>query len=83
MGLVYHGLMAPVIGPLHGLLWLGRLLRDQAEDELYDEDRLHAALIDLEQRLERGVIDETAFAVAEEDLLERLKISRQRPRRMK
>ncbi|KAF0140134.1 MAG: hypothetical protein FD153_830 [Rhodospirillaceae bacterium] len=74
--------MAPVTGPLHGLLWLACILRDRAENELYDEDRLRATLTDLEQDLERGRIDEETFAATEKDLLARLSESRQRLRRI-
>lgn len=80
MGLLYHGLLAPATGPLNGLLWLARTLRDRAEGELYDEDGLRAALTDLELHYESGEIGEDAYEAAERDLLERLKISRQRMR---
>lgn len=78
MGLLSNVLLAPVIGPLNGLLWLAQVLNDQVERVLYDEDGLRVALMELEQRFEEGKIDEKAFEAEEQVLLERLKIARDR-----
>jgi uncharacterized membrane protein len=65
---------------LKGLLWLARVISEQADRALYDEDGLRAALLALEERFLAGEIDEEAFEAEETILLERLKISRTRGR---
>ena len=80
MGLVTDVAFAPVVGPLKGVLWLARLIADQAERTLYDEDLVRAALLDLEQRLDAGQISEADYDAEEEILLARLKIARERMR---
>lgn len=80
MGLLANLLLAPVIGPLKGMLWLAGVIDDQAERTLYDEDGLRVALMELEQRFEAGEIGEDAFEAEEHVLLERLKIARDRAR---
>lgn len=80
MGLVTDVVFAPAIGPLKGLLWLARVIADQAERTLYDESVLRAALLELEQRFDAGEISEADYEEEEEILLGRLKIARERMR---
>ncbi|TCT02265.1 gas vesicle protein GvpG [Aquabacter spiritensis] len=80
MSLVTDVLFAPAVGPLKGVLWLARLIAEQAERTLYDEDVLRAALLDLEQRFEAGEISEADYETEEDILLARLKIARERMR---
>jgi uncharacterized membrane protein len=80
MGLVTNVVFAPAIGPLKGLLWLARVIADQAERTLYDESVLRAALLELEERFDAGEISEADYEKEEEILLARLKIARERMR---
>jgi hypothetical protein len=80
MGLLTGVVFAPAVGPLKGLLWLARVISDQAERTLYDESLLRAALLELEQRFESGEISEGDYEKEEEILLARLKIARERMR---
>ncbi|WP_371345989.1 gas vesicle protein GvpG [Ancylobacter sp. IITR112] len=80
MGVLTDVVFAPAVGPLKGVLWLARLIADQAERTLYDESNIRAALLDLEQRLEAGAIDEDTYEAQETVLLQRLKIARERMR---
>lgn len=80
MGLFTNVVFAPAVGPLKGLLWLARVIEEQAERTLYDESLLRAALLELEQRFEAGEIDEADYEKEEEVLLARLKIARERMR---
>ncbi len=80
MGLLTDVAFAPVTGPLKGLVWLARVIADQAERTLYDENTLRAALADLEQKLEDGAISEAQYESEEDILLGRLKIARERMR---
>lgn len=80
MGMLTDVVFAPAVGPLKGVLWLARLIADQAERTLYDEGVIRAALLDLEQQLDAGTIDEAAYETQETLLLARLKIARERMR---
>ncbi|MDQ0346110.1 gas vesicle protein GvpG [Ancylobacter vacuolatus] len=80
MGMLTDVVFAPAVGPLKGVLWLARIIAEQAERTLYDEGVIRAALLDLEQKLEAGDIDEDAYETQETVLLERLKIARERMR---
>jgi len=80
MGMLTDVVFAPAVGPLKGVLWLARLIADQAERTLYDEGVIRAALLDLEQQLDAGTIDEAAYEAQETVLLARLKIVRERMR---
>lgn len=80
MGMLTDVVFAPAVGPLKGVLWLARIIAEQAERTLYDEGVIRAALFDLEQQLEAGEIDEDAYETQETVLLERLKIARERMR---
>lgn len=80
MGLITDVAFAPATGPLKGLLWLAKVIADQAERTLYDENVIRAGLADLEQRLESGEISEADYEAEEEILLGRLKIARERAR---
>ncbi|RTM01591.1 hypothetical protein EJV44_00470 [Ancylobacter aquaticus] len=80
MGMLTDVVFAPAVGPLKGVLWLARIIAEQAERTLYDEGVIRAALLDLEQQLEAGEIDEDAYETQETVLLERLKIARERMR---
>lgn len=80
MGILTDVVFAPAVGPLKGVLWLARIIAEQAERTLYDEDVIRAALLSLEQQLEAGEIGEDEYEKQEELLLERLKIARERMR---
>ncbi len=70
-------LTAPVLGPLRGVLWLARMIDDQARAELYDEDKIRGDLAELELRLDLGEIELADFEAQEEVLLQRLKAARE------
>ncbi len=44
MGLITDVAFAPATGPLKGLLWLAKVIADQAERTLYDENVIRAGL---------------------------------------
>lgn len=70
-------LTAPVLGPLRGVLWLARMIDDQARAELYDEDMIRGDLAELELQLDLGEIELADFEAQEEVLLQRLKAARE------
>jgi hypothetical protein len=58
--------------PYRGLVGCLKAVRDSAEKELYDEERVKAELSELYMRLEMGTISEEEFKQEEEELLSEL-----------
>lgn len=79
MGLLTGVLTLP-LAPVRGLAWVAHELQQEAEDQLYNADRIRAELLQLELESEEGVIDEEDRAAREADLFERLAISDMRRR---
>ena len=78
MGFLIDLLTFPVLGPIKGVIWIAEKVAEQAEKELYDEDAVRGQLMELELRYDLGEISEEEYLEAEEALLERLRIIRER-----
>ena len=78
MGLLLKLLALPVTGPANALVWVAEKLSEQADKELYDEDKVRSQLMELEFRNDLGEINEEEYAQAEQELLDRLKVIRER-----
>ena len=78
MGLLGKLLTLPISGPVDGVLWLANTLREQAERELYDVDRIRGQLSELELKVELGEITEEECTAAEDELMVRLSEARER-----
>jgi hypothetical protein len=78
VGLLIKLLAFPVMGPVKGLVWIAEKVLEQAESETYDPDKVRGNLIELELRLDLGEITEEEYLQAEEILLDRLRIIRER-----
>jgi hypothetical protein len=78
MGFLTDLLTFPVLGPIKGIVWIAEKVSEQAEKELYDEDKLRGQLMELELHYDLGEIDEQEYLAAEEILLERLRVARER-----
>ena len=78
MGFLINLLTFPVLGPIKGVMWIAEKVVEQADKEVYDEDKLRGLLMELELRFELGEMAEQEYLSAEELLLERLKVARQR-----
>ena len=72
MFLIDDLLLAPLMGPLKGVVWLGRKINDVVENEYYNEDHIREELIELQMRLELDEIGEEEYNNREKKLLERL-----------
>lgn len=79
MGLITGVLTLP-LAPVRGLVWIAGQLQDEAESQLYDQDRIRAELLQLELDTEDGLIDEAERAAREDELFERLAIAEARQR---
>ncbi len=77
MGLI-TGLLTLPLAPVRGVAWVAEKLQEQAELELYDENRIMRELIEFEAARDRGEISEEQFARAVDELLVRLEIGRAR-----
>jgi len=64
-------------GLLKGVTWLAEKIKEAAEEELLDEDRVRGELLELQMRLEMGEITEEEYAPQEGVLLERLNAIRE------
>ncbi len=78
MGFLIDLLTFPVLGPIKGVIWIAEKVAEQVEKELYDEDAVRGQLMELELRYDLGEISEEEYLEAEEALLERLRIIRER-----
>jgi len=73
VGLLGKLLFFPVAGPVAGIRWtLGQVQR-VAEQELTDDTKIKADLMELQLRLELGEIDEAEYAKAEAVLMQQLR----------
>jgi len=80
MGFLMKLLTLPITGPIRGVVWIAEKVAEQAERELYDEEAVRGQLMELELRYDLGEISEQEYLAAEEALLERLRVIRERQR---
>ena len=72
MGLLTNLLLAPVALPARGVNFIFREIRDVVDQELNDPDAIRRELLELQRRLDAGLIDEAAYDIAEAELLAHL-----------
>jgi hypothetical protein len=72
MGLLKNLLLAPVMLPASGLKFVLAEIRDTADRELNDPQVIRREMLELQQRLDVGLISEDAYDSAEAELLARL-----------
>jgi len=77
MGLFRELALLP-LAPVRGTAWVAEQLAEEADRRLYDEDNIKRELIQLEIDEQEGRIGPEERAAMEDDLLERLAVSRQR-----
>jgi hypothetical protein len=73
MGFFLDLLTLPVTGPINGTIWIAEKLLEQAENEMYDEGKVRAKLMEMEMLLDLGDISEDEYMAAEDELLQRLR----------
>jgi hypothetical protein len=76
MGLI-TGILTLPLAPVRGVTWVAEKVAEQAELELYDENRILRELIELEAARDREEISEEQFALYADQLLERLQVGRE------
>lgn len=77
MGLFKELVLLP-LAPVRGTAWVAEQITEEAERRLYDEDSIKRELLQLEIESDEGLLGEKERAAKEEELLDRLAISRQR-----
>jgi hypothetical protein len=77
MGL-FTGLLTLPLAPVRGVAWVAEQLVEEAERELYDEERIRADMLALELDFDDGKIDDEQRRDREEELIERLQVSHAR-----
>lgn len=75
MGLI-TGLLTFPLAPVRGVAWVTEKLAEQAELEMYDEQRILRELTELESARDEGLIDPEEFDRGVDELLARLEIGR-------
>ena len=61
-----------LLAPIKGVKWIGEKLRDVADQELFDPDKIREELMTLQAKLDMGEMKEEDYSVREKELLERL-----------
>jgi Gas vesicle protein G len=74
MGL-FTGLLTLPLAPVRGVVWVAEQVADEAERQMYDENRIRAELMQVELDAEDGLIDEQERSEREEELFERLAVA--------
>ncbi len=77
MGL-FTSLITLPLAPVRGVAWVAEQLVEEAERQLYDENAIRRELLELELEAEDGLIGPEERTAREEELLERLAVSRAR-----
>jgi hypothetical protein len=72
MGLLKNLLLAPVMLPASGLKFVLAEIRDAADRELNDPQVIRREMLELQRRLDAGLMSEDAYDSAEAELLEHL-----------
>jgi hypothetical protein len=75
---LFTGLLTLPLAPVRGVVWVADQLMEEAERELYDEDRIRAELVQLEFEAEEGDLSEPEIQAREDALLQRLAVSQSR-----
>lgn len=76
MGLI-TGLLTLPLAPVRGVAWVTEKVAEQAELELYDENRIMRELSELESAHDAGRLSDEQFEADVDLLLERLQIGRE------
>lgn len=80
MGLI-TGILGLPFAPVRGTIWIAEQVKEQAEEVLYDPQRIQDELAEVDQARESGALTDEEAAELEEELIERLMIARSRPPR--
>ncbi|HEY0390279.1 MAG TPA: gas vesicle protein GvpG [Solirubrobacterales bacterium] len=77
MGLFREIVLLP-LAPVRGTAWVAEQIAEEADRQLYDEDNIKRELVQLEIDAEEGRVAPKERAAKEDELLERLAVTRRR-----
>jgi hypothetical protein len=77
MGFLLKILTFPVMGPIQGVTWIAKKIAEQTDKEIFDPDKVHGLLMELELLYDTGKISDEEYEAAEEVLLGRLRTIRE------
>jgi len=77
MGLFREIALLP-LAPVRGTAWVAEQIAEEADRQLYDEDNIKRELVQLEIDAEEGKVSPKEREIKEDELLERLAVTRQR-----
>ena len=77
MGLI-TGLLTLPLAPVRATAWLAQQVAEEADREMFDEDRIRRELMELELRADEEELSSDERARLEDDLLARLEVARRR-----
>lgn len=77
MGLFKELVLLP-LAPVRGTVWVTEQITEEAERRLYDEGNIKREMLQLEIEFDEGRLGEKERATKEDELLDRLAISRRR-----
>jgi hypothetical protein len=77
VGLFKELVMLP-LAPVRGTAWVAEQIAGEAERQLYDEDSIKREMLQLEIDFDDGKLGEKERTAKEDELLERMAISRRR-----
>jgi len=80
MGLI-KGLLGLPTAPLRGVIAAAEQVRQHAEDVFYDPVAIRAQLEEVERQRAEGILSDAEATMWEDELVERLLVARDRPRR--
>ena len=80
MGLI-KGLLGLPTAPVRGVIAAAEQVRQHAEDVFYDPVAIRAQLEEVERQRAEGILSDAEATMWEDELVERLLVARDRPRR--
>jgi cytochrome c-type biogenesis protein CcmH/NrfG len=80
VGLI-SGILGLPLAPLRGVIAAAEQVRQQAEDDFYDPAAIRVQLEEVQRLREEGALSEEEAMMWEDELVERLLVARDRPRR--
>ena len=78
MGLI-AGILGLPLAPLRGTMWAAEQIRQQAEDEFYDPAKIRQQLTEVDRLRSAGELSDEEATAWEDELVDRLLVSRSRP----
>ncbi len=69
---IFTGLLTLPLAPVRGVVWIAEVIRDQAEQQLYDPAVIRRQLAEVQEAHDQGELSDEEAAELEDELLSRL-----------